>query len=351
MKLIHRYITKHFFKNFFILLFGMSFAVVLIDMMQHFTSIKGGANAKILYLFYRWESAIEMIYPIVIVLSLVMTKMSFIKDNTLVALYSFGYKSKEIFRLLFISSLFIYLIFIALQFTKFSYSKESADAILHHSQEHMEVNELFFKYDRDFVYVKELDPVKKILHNAQLFVVSNGEVNSIISFKRAKYIDGRWRVERAKIKTKKYKDGKFSGYDIRDVENIDILEGYKPKVVKLIYEGHSLTLLDGLNAYRLLKLQNLATDKIKALLYNKVIMPIFALALMTILFFKIPSYQRFMRRELVWAFSIGATLIIWGLLHALFWLASSGVVLPDLAQPPFVLILSIYAIYLYIKER
>jgi len=351
MKLINRYITKHFFKNFFILLFGMSFAVVLIDMMQHFTSIKGGANAKILYLFYRWESAIEMIYPIVIVLSVVMTKMSFIKDNTLVALYSFGYRSKEIFRLFFLSSLLIYLIFIALQFTKFSYSKESAYAILHQSQEHMEVNELFFKYNRDFVYVKELDPVNKILYNTKLFVVSNNSINSIISFDRANFIDGHWNAPKAIVKIKRFKNGKFSGYYIKEVENIDILEGYKPKVVKLIYEGHSLTLLDGFNAYRLLKAQGLSTDKIKALLYNKVIMPIFALALITILFFKIPSYQRFMRRELVWAFSIGVTLIIWGLLHALFWLASSGVILPDLAQPPFIIILSIYAIFLYKGKR
>ena len=351
MRLVTLYLIKHYLKNFFILLIGMSFAVVLIDLMQHITSLSGGVNLKILYLFYRWESILALIYPVVIVLALVMTKMSFVKENRWVALYSFGYSAKTLLKPLFFSGLMIYMIFISLQFTRFSYSKESADAILHRSQAHLEVNELFFKYNDNFVYVKELDPVKKIIYDATLFVIDKQNVKIIITFPQAKYRDGRWVAKDVTIKIKKYSNGKLSGYDIKRIDALQILEGYKPKVVKLIYEGHSLTLVDGWNAYILLKKQGLDTTKIKALLYNKVVMPIFALAMMVIFFFKIPSYQRFMRREIVWAGAIGITLTIWGVLHALFWLASSGVVIPDLAQPPIVALLSIYAIYLYLTQK
>ncbi len=351
MRLATLYLIKHYLKNFFILLIGMSFAVVLIDLMQHITSLLGGVNLKILYLFYRWESILALIYPVVLVLALVMTKMSFVKENRWVALYSFGYSAKTLLKPLFLSGLVIYLIFISLQFTRFSYSKDSADAILHRSEAKLEVNELFFKYNNDFVYVKELDPVKKIIYDVTVFVIDKKDVKTIITFPKAKYKDGRWVAKDVTIKIKKYSDGKLSGYDIKKLNTLQILEGYKPKVVKLIYEGHSLTLIDGWNAYILLKRQGLDTTKIKALLYNKVVMPIFALAMMVIFFFKIPSYQRFMRRELVWAGAIGITLATWGVLHALFWLASSGVVTPDFAQPPIIILLSIYAIYLYFTDR
>ena len=351
MKLVTLYLIKHYLKNFFILLFGMSFAVVLIDIMQHFTTLKGGVNLKILYLFYRWESIVAMIYPIVIVLALVMTKMSFVKENRWVALYSFGYTPKSLLNPLVFTIILIYSLFISLQFTTFSYSKESADAILHRSQAHLEVNELFFKYNDNFVYVKELDPVHKIIYDVTIFVIRNKRVIAIITFPKAYYKDGRWIAKDVIVKNKRYKANKLAGYDIKRVKALEILEGYKPKVVKLIYEGHSLTLIDGYNAYILLKRQNLDTSKIKALLYNKVVMPLFAIALSIIFFFKIPSYQRFMKRELVWAFAIGLTLSIWGILHALFWLASSGVILADLAQPPVVILMLIYAIYLYIKEK
>ena len=350
MRLVTLYLIKHYLKNFFILLMGMSFAVVLIDLMQHITSLSGGVNIKILYIFYRWESVLTLVYPVVIVLALVMTKMLFVKENRWVALYSFGYSPKTLLKPLFLSGLLIYLIFISLQFTKYSYSKESADSILHDSEARLEVNELFFKYDNDFVYVKELDPVKKIIYDVTVFVIEKDSVSTIISFPLAKYKKGRWVAEDVLVKTKRYKNGKLSGYYTRKLVSLDILEGYKPKVVKLIYEGHSLTLIDGWNAYNLLNKQKLDTSKIKALLYNKVLMPLFSLAMMVIFFFKIPSYQRFMRRELVWAGTIGITLAVWGVLHALFWLAGSGVVAPDFAQPPIVIFLTIYAIYLYIKE-
>ena len=351
MRLVTLYLIKHYLKNFFILLMGMSFAVVLIDLMQHITSLSGGMNIKILYLFYRWESVLTLIYPVAIVLALVMTKMSFVKENRWVALYSFGYSPKSLLKPMFLTASFIYIIFISLQFTEFSYSKESADAILHQNQANIEINELFFKYDNDFVYVKELDPVKKIIYNVTVFVIDKGLVSTIITFPKANYKDGRWIAHNVTIKSKKYQNGKLSGYFTRETKTLHILEGYKPKVVKLIYEGHSLTLIDGWNAYTLLKKQNLDTTKIKALLYNKIIMPLFALSMIIIFFFKIPSYQRFMKRELVWAQSIGITLIVWGVLHALFWLAGSGVIRPDFAQPPVIILLTIYAIYLYTKER
>jgi len=349
-KLAFVYITGKYLKNFSILLIGLSLAVVMIDFLQHINTLTGGVNRKILYLFYRWESMLTLVYPLVIVFALIMTQMAMIAENTLVALFSFGYSRSELFRPFLLSSVAIYLFFLALQCTPFSYSKERADAILHEKSEEMQIERLFFKYNDDFVYVEKLDPVRKILYNAMIFVVRDGKVEKIVSFPKAKFRENEWIASDVETRSKIFENGKLSGFTTSKKEKMSILEGYKPKVVKLIYEGHSLTLPDAVNALLLLQEQKLDTNKIKSILYNKVLMPLSAIALLVIFFFKIPPYQRFIRRELVWAATLGVTLSLWGVLHALFWLGSSGVLSPDFAQPPLVLFLLLYAVYVRFRE-
>ncbi len=346
------YIARHYLKNFFVLLLGLSAAVSLIDYLQHASMLKGAANQKILYVFYKWQEMLALFYPLVIVFSAVWTHMSMIRQNTLIALFSFGYSKKSVFVPIFTVAVVIHVFFTFLQLTDFAYGGDKARVILHKSENERKVKDLFFKYNSSFVYVEQLDPVKKILRNTTIFLIKNNNIYQIVKFEFAQFIEKSWIANHAFIKTKTFdSEGRLNGFEVTEKKNLKILEGYKPRVIKLIYEGKSLRLSDGINAWLLLHRQGLDTNKVKASVYNKTLGPLFALAMIAILFFKIPPYQRFMRKEMVWTVSLGSTLMIWALLFALYRLGINGVISPDIAIPFPVALLCVYSFYLFANEK
>jgi len=130
-----------------------------------------------------------------------------------------------------------------------------------------------------------------------------------------------------------------------------LFEGYKPKIIKSLYEGKALNIIDAYNTWKLLKKQNLNSDKIRAVFYEKVIVPLFALALMLILFFKMPFHARMMNLGSVIALSMGVTFAIWGVMFGLNQMGSNGVVEPEFTAILPVSILWIYAIYVYFTDE
>jgi lipopolysaccharide export system permease protein len=345
------YTALHYLKSFTILLVGMSLAIVLIDFLQHAKSIDGGANLKILYIYYKWQSILLLIYPIVMVFSFIATQMSFVKNNTLVALFALGYGRRRLLRPFLAVSALIYLLFLGLQFTSFSYGEDMAKSLVDEKYGKRNVDELFFKYDDSFVYVRRLNPAKKELYGVVIFDVDGGRVKKIVSFDKARFENGSWMTGKVRIDSKRYDEsGKLSGFDTVYDSGVRLLEGYEPNVVKSIYEGRSSTLAEGFSAWVLLKSQGLDMDKIKSTIYNKILMPLFAFPMIVLLFLSIPIHQRFIRSEMVWALSLGSTLFVWGFLYALFRLSVNGVVPPDLAQTVPVALLSLFAVYRYLKS-
>ncbi|HIP28057.1 MAG TPA: LptF/LptG family permease, partial [Sulfurovum sp.] len=88
------YIAKHYIKNLFSILFGLSFAFAAIDYFQHIGELDVSGNYKILYIFYMWQEALGLLYPLAIVFALIMTKLALVKNNTMGALHAFGYSKK-----------------------------------------------------------------------------------------------------------------------------------------------------------------------------------------------------------------------------------------------------------------
>jgi len=163
--------------------------------------------------------------------------------------------------------------------------------------------------------------------------------------------DGRfWVAEEADVMQKKYtKSGVLSGFKRETIHRYKMLEGYKPKVIELIYEGESLSLLDAIQTYGILREQHLDTNKIKASFYGKVLLPLFAFFMISVLFFKTVHYVRYMNRELVWAVSLGGTLLLWGMLYVLYSLGSGGTLSPDIAIALPIGLLMLYTFYLIIR--
>ena len=347
-----RYIVRHYLKNFLILLVGLSLAVVFIDFLQHSQRFHGGINRKILYAFYTWEYMLALIYPLVILMAMAWTQISFIYRNVFVSLFSFGYGRRQLLLPFLASGIGIYLLFTFLQTTPFAYGQDRAREILHADRYKEKLTDLFFKYDKAFVYARELDPLRKQLKEGMIFEMEGQRVIRTVRFDIASYRGGHWVAPRAEIRTKHFdQQGKPDGFEDRSVTELVVLEGYRPKVFRKIYQGGTFSLGDSIAALRLLERQGLSSDKVKSILYNKVVMPLFALALMVIFFYRTPPYHRFVRKEQLWVGLLGSAMLIWALLYALFRLGMNGVIDPDLGQTLPVLFLLVYAMVLDRRER
>ncbi|SFV71566.1 Permease YjgP/YjgQ [hydrothermal vent metagenome] len=108
-----------------------------------------------------------------------------------------------------------------------------------------------------------------------------------------------------------------------------------------------MRLIDGFRAWRLLAKQRLNSSNIRATLYNMLLMPLFALSLMPILFFKIRPYRRFVKIEYIWVKTLGFSLLVWAFFFAMYRLGASGTVDPNIGQLLPTLILIFYSLIFY----
>ncbi len=349
--LYFRYLSKLYIKNLLAILFGISFAFASIDYFQHVQKLDVSSNYKILYIFYMWQEALGLLYPLAIVFAVIMTKIALVKNNTMGALHAFGYSKKRLLTPLLAVASVVYAIFTVLHTTEFSYAKDKAAVLLKNELHAYDVNDLFFKYNDTFVYIKNLDPVAKKIEDITIFKVEGYQVRYTINAPTATFDGEEWDARNATLKTHIYKEGELEKYTVEHKESIKTLQGYKPKIIESLYEGKALNIIDAFNTWKLLEKQNMNSDKIRAALYNKMIVPLFALALLLILFFKLPFHARMMNLGPVIALSLGVTFVTWGILFGLNRISSNGVLAPEFTAILPIIILWIYAFYVYFMDE
>ncbi len=345
------YLAKLYIKNLLSILFGLSFAFAAIDYFQHIQELNVASNYKILYIFYMWQEAFGLLYPLAIVFALIMTKLALVKNNTMGALHAFGYDKKRLLIPLFTVGSLTYLVFLTLHTTEFSYAKDKAASLLQNELSAYNVNDLFFKYNDTFVYITKLDPIEKKLEDITIFKVEGYQVRYTINAPIATFDGEKWTAYDATLKTHIYEKNELKRYTVEHKESIETLEGYKPKIIESLYEGKALNIIDAYTTWKLLNKQNLSSDKIRASLYDKVIVPLFSIALLLILFFKLPFHARMMNMGAVIALSLAATFVIWGVLFGLAQMGSNGVLPPELTAILPVGLLWAYAIYIYFTDE
>jgi len=346
-----RYLVKLYTKNLLSILFGLSFAFAAIDYFQHAQKLDVASNYKILYIFYMWQEALGLLYPLAMVFALIMTKLALIKNNTMGAFHAFGYDKKRLFVPLFAVGSLTYMIFLTLHTTEFSYAKDKAEFLLENRLGAYDVNDLFFKYNDTFVYIKKLDPIEKKIEDITIFKVEGHQVQYTINAPVATFDGEIWTAHDAMLKTHIYENGELKRYTVEHKESINTLEGYKPKIIESLYEGKALNIRDAYMTWKLLHKQNLSSDKIRSSLYDKVIVPLFSIALLLILFFKLPFHARMMNMGAVIALSLGVTFGIWGILFGLSQMGANGVVVPELTAILPIILLCAYAIYIYFTDE
>jgi lipopolysaccharide export system permease protein len=298
-----------------------------------------------------WQEALGLLYPLAIVFAVIMTKLTLVKNNTMGALHAFGYNKKRLFSPILAVASITYLIFTFLNTTEFSYAKDKAAILLENELNAYDVNDLFFKYNDTFVYIKKLDPVEKKIEDITIFKVEGYQVRYTIQAPIAIFDGNEWEAQNATLKTHIYKKGKLQKYSVEHRLNIKTLQGYKPKIIESLYEGKALNIIDAFNTWKLLQRQNLNSDKIRAVLYNKIIVPLFAIALLLILFFKLPFHARMINIGYVIALSLGVTFVVWGILFGLNQIGSNGVLIPEFTAILPIVLLWAYACYVYFKDE
>jgi lipopolysaccharide export system permease protein len=351
LPLYFRYLAIHYIRNLFAVLFGLAFAFAAIDYFQHIQQMDVSGNYKVLYIFYMWQEALGLLYPLAIIFALIMTKLSFVKQNTMGALHAFGYSKKRLIVPIISVGALIYAVFIILHTTEFSYAKDKASALLENRINAYDVNDLFFKYNDTFVYMKKLDPVHKRLEEITIFKVEGHKVLYTIHAPYARFDGEKWEAKDAILKTHLYEHDRLMRYRMEFRKSIKTLHGYKPKIIESLYEGKALNIVDAYNTWKLLQAQHLNSDKIRAALYEKTIIPLFALALVIILFFKLPFHARMMRLGLVIALALGVTFVSWGVLFGLYQIGANGVLSPETTAILPVILLWSYALYVFFTDE
>jgi lipopolysaccharide export system permease protein len=346
------YLAKLYTKNLLALLLGLSFAFAMMDYFQYSQKLSDSSNYKILYIFYKWQEALGLLYPLALVFAVIITKFFLVKHNTMTALHAFGYNKKQLFFPFFIVGIIVYFLFTFLNMTTFSYANDKANALLKNQYNQYNVNDIFFKYNDTFVYVKKLDPLEKKIYDLTLFKVEKDQVRHTIHAPYAVFEKDHWIAKDAKLKRHIYdKEGILQRYVLEKKASVSTLQGYRPKIIESFDEGKALNILDAYNTWKLLSRQHIDSDKIRALLYDKVVIPFFALAMMLVLFFKIPFHARMMNMGSVVALALGATFVIWGVLFGLLQIGANGVVAPEWTSALPVVLLWVYALYIYFTDE
>jgi len=346
--MLFRYVAFHYLKNMLIILLGLTGLFAGLDFLMNANSLSS-FNVKILYSFSRWEEAVNLLYPLAIILGAIWTKISFIKSNTIGSFYALGISRKRLFIPFFVVAFGIYLLMVMLNFTTFAKGKDRADMLKKNQYAMSPTKDLFFKYNDSFVFIDELIPQMYKIEGLTLFKLRNNRMVAMFEAKEAWYNIEEWIATDVIRKTIVDDSQGNKSLKIEKIGILHTLKEYQPEILKFIYDGQQLTIDEIYKAKILLENQGLKTESLRADMYSRIVTPLFSIALVMILFFSFPFHARYMNMGLFGMQTIGATLFVWGVLFAFHRIGMSGAINPELISISPIVLLWIYAFYTLVQ--
>jgi len=296
------------------------------DYMGNADKLSSSANLLLIYLVYKSFFAIDMLLPLALVFAMISTKIFLIRSNALVSFFSLGYSRVDILRPFVVVSSVIIFLFISLHsWSSFARADEFSNNIRTNAQYLSPTRDLFFTYKGQYVYFSKMLPLQEKAEDIRVFSIKDSSLKEVLVAKEASYRDGYWYIKEADI-IKKPDDLSFSstGIKVNSVNDLKILEGFRPKILDQVYEGKvNFTISNAIDAIVLLDEQNINTSSIKGALYKIFIYPLFVPCLIVIIFFFVPMSVRFLNVSLFSFAAILATLLIWGILFMLIELSNT----------------------------
>lgn len=333
-----------------IILMGLTGLFAGLDFMMNGSGLPS-FNIKVLYIFNKWQESLNLLYPLAIIFGGIWTKITFIKKNTMGAIYALGVSRIEVFKPFLFISLTTYFLFVGLNFTSFAVAQDTARALKKNEYNMKRSEDLFFKYNNSFVYIGSLFPYERKLENLTIFELENDKVVKVLSASSATFNGSEWLAENVTQKSKTTDSNGNPILKIEQIKRLNTLKGYNPKVLNSIYEDKQLTLYESLIAKKLLSTQGVGTYKVRSDIYGKTILPLFSIALLMILIFRFPFHARYMNIGGTTIKALGGTLFTWGVLFALQQMGTTAVIIPELATILPVSLLWTYAIYTLGKAK
>jgi len=346
--LAFNYIALHYTKYFFIILVALSLFFVGFDYMGNIDKLHISANLLLIYLVYKTFFAIDMLLPLSLVFGMISTKIFLIRSNALVSFFSLGYSRNDVLRPFVVVSVIITMFFVALHsWPNFARADEFSNNIRNTSQYLNPTRDLFFAYKGKYIYFEELLPLQEKALGIRVFSVKEHSLKSILEAKSALYRGDAWHIKHAEVISKPDNlDFDSPGITVNAANDLEILQGFRPKMLDQIYEGKvNFTIKNAIDAILLLDDQNIDTRSIKGALYKIFVYPFFAPLLIIIIFFFVPISVRFLNVSL---FSFGAilsTLLIWGVLFSLIELANNKTISSEAGVIAPILLLGLVALW------
>ena len=352
--LAFKYISFHYLKYFFVILGALVLFLVGFDFMDNADQLSRSANITLIYLVYKSFFAIDMLLPLALIFAMITTKIFLIRSNALISFYSLGYSRIDILRPFVVVSTVIIVLSISLHnLPKFSRADEFSKNIRVHSQYLHPSKDLFFTYEDKYVYFSKLLPLTNEAEDIRVFSIKDKSLKEVIVAKKATYRNEAWHIRKADLLVKP-DDMSFHspGMIVKEENDLEILHGFKPKMLDQIYEGKvNFTITDALDAYRLLEKQGVDTSSIKGALYKIFIYPFFVPSVVIIIFFFVPMSVRFLNVSLFSFGAILATLLVWGMLFMLIEISTNKTISGEVGIIAPVVILFLIAFRQWRKYR
>lgn len=352
MSILTRYILKKYLTNFIIVLISLEIFFVGIDFLQNYKSIPQSANLQLLYILYNGFFTLTLALPLSIVFGWIVTLVVFIRNNEFVAFNALGSTSKNIFLPVVNISILLLSILVLLQMTPLAYSSDQKKRILDNEYFTNTKNDIFLKYNDYYVYFKKLLPLEKKAENIHIFKVADKDVIETIIGDIAYFQDDKWYVQNVKIITKpKDLNIDSSKLDITYEKYLETLEGFKPKILDNVYESKAdFSIIDAVSAIILLKSQEINTNKIRAILYNQIVIPFFVLPIILLIYSYASLNSRFFNLGKFTSFSVFGTLIVWGMFFVLYKFTYGGILIPEFSILLPMLVWVMGSLYFYNKK-
>lgn len=347
-----KYLLKKYLKYILIILISMEIFFLMIDLLENFKDLPNSANLKLLYILYESVFLLNITLPLAIIFGWIVTISFFIKENIFISFYALGVSKKQIINPVILVSLFFITLLILLQLTPLAYADKQQNKILHNNFFTSETSNIFLKYNSNYIYFEKLYPLEKKAVNIRIFKTKNNQLIETIYAKEAHYKNNKWYAIDAKIITKPeslYWDK--SKLIVTYEKFLYTLEGFKPDIIKKVYESKvQYSIPDAIYTILLFKKQNLNINKIKAELYSKSIMPYFVIPLVILVFAYSGVSGRFFSINRFISVNILVSLIVWGIFILLKRLAISNIINSELALVLPIILLFIFS-FLIINKR
>jgi lipopolysaccharide export system permease protein len=309
------------------------------DFMLNKDKLPDSANLQILYAFYQGANASVLIYPLALLFSMVITILTLVKKNEMIAFLSIGYSPKKLI-LPFLSLVGIVTIFfIVLQFNLITSFDEKAKAIKKGIYTKNVNKNLFFKFGNNTIFIQKLDIIQKKAYGMKVFVLDNNKLTKVLIIDKALFKNNSWFSD--DVVQEILTPTKMEQKHIK----LQFLKGFKPDILNKLESKSSMSLRIAIESLYLLNKEKIDTNFIKTYIYNAIIPPLSFVMLISILFLNAPIHSRISNTSLYTAISLFLSVVLWGVFLLIRKMAISGIVSADIVfLLPFaiLLLLTIY---------